>query len=145
MFLKKIHFLLSLVLISAVCVSAQAVHSPGKGSQERKDIVDALRVPVKKSLKQDVIFIINDLNVSGTWAFLGGAPQTPSGDAPDYSGTIYAEEFENGAFDNNIFALLRKSGSKWKVIKYFIGCTDVCYATWWKEYKAPKSIFPYTE
>jgi len=132
------------VLMAAATVSAQ-VHTPEKGSAERKAIVDALRVPVKKELKQDVIFVINDLNVSGTWAFLGGAPESPAGGPPDYSRTPYADEEENGAFDNNIFALFRKTGGKWKVVKYYIGCTDVCYATWWKDYKAPKAIFPYTE
>jgi hypothetical protein len=145
MFFKRISFALFILFSVSAGAYAQAVHSPEKGSKERKEIVDALRAPVKKELRQDVIFVINDLNVSGTWAFLGGAPQTPEGGAPDYSGTVYAEEEENGAFDNNIFALLRKTGGKWKVVKYFIGCTDVCYATWWKEYKAPKAIFPYTE
>jgi hypothetical protein len=142
---KRTYLALLLLFAVSACVSAQTVRSPEKGSKERKEIVDALRAPVEKKLKQGVIFVINDLNVSGSWAFLGGAPQKPGGGAPDYTGTDYEEEFENGAFDNNIFALLRKSGGKWKVVKYFIGCTDVCYATWWKEYKAPKVIFPYTE
>jgi len=30
-------------------------------------------------------------------------------------------------------------------VPYAIGCTDVCYAGWWKQYKAPKAVFPYTE
>lgn len=64
---------------------------------------------------------------------------------PDYSATEYREAIEGDFFDNNIFALFRKTGGKWKVVTYLIGCTDVCYATWWKDHKAPKSIFPYTE
>jgi len=30
-------------------------------------------------------------------------------------------------------------------VVYALGCTDVCYADWWRKYKAPKQIFPHTE
>lgn len=144
---KALWFLVALSML-AVSAAAQA-YTPEKGSKVRKDIIDALRAPVKEELKQDVVFVINDLNVEGNWAFLGGAPSRPGGGMgggmPDYSATEYQEAIDGGFFDNNIFALFRKSGGKWKVVTYQIGCTDVCYAFWWKEHKAPKSIFPYTE
>jgi len=107
--------------------------------------MDALRVPVERELKQKIIFAADDFRVSGNWAFLGGTPQTPTGDRPDYSRTIHVGAQQAGAFDNNIFALLRKTGSQWKVVKYMIGCTDVCYLDWAKRYKAPKAIFPGAE
>lgn len=140
---KAVCFLIFTALL-AVSAAAQ-VYTPEKGSKVRKDIIDALRVPVKKELKQDVVFVINDLSVDGSWAFLGGAPSKPGGGMPDYSATEYQDAIDGDFFDNNIFALFRKSGGKWKVVTYLIGCTDVCYATWWKDHKAPKSIFPYTE
>lgn len=143
--LKKSLVSLSIVLLFAWAASAQSVYTPEKGSDERKAILDALRVPVEKELKQKVQFAVNDFNVSGNWAFLGGEPQNSAGERPDYTGTEYAEAIEADMFDNNFFALLKKTGKKWKVVKYYIGCTDVCYATWWKDHKAPKAIFPYTE
>lgn len=132
-----------LALVSGLAVQAQSVYTPEKGSAERKQILDVLRVPVERELKQKIVFVADDFKVQGNWAFVGGSPQTPNGGEPDYSGTVYAEQ--QGAFDNNFFALFKKTGGKWRLVKYLIGCTDVCYADWWSRHKAPKAIFPYTE
>ncbi len=133
------------VLIAAVAagVSAQAVYTPKQGTAERKAILDALRVPVEREYKQKITFVIDEFKVQGTWAFLSGSAQTPDGDAPSLSGTMF--EGQEDFYDNNLFGLLRKSGSNWRVVQSAIGCTDVCYADWWRRFKAPKAIFPYTE
>lgn len=137
---------LSIFLITLACVvEGQPVYTPVKGSAERKLILDALRIPVEKELKQKIVFAAEHFNVAGNWAFLGGAPQSPDGGQPNYRGTPYQEAKDADMFDNNFFALLKKTGGKWKVVHYDIGCTDVCYADWWRRYKAPKAIFPYTE
>lgn len=133
------------LLILATGALAQGAYTPEKGSPERKAILDALRVPVERELKQKIVFNIENFNVLGNWAFLGGQPQTTEGERPDYRNTPYQEAVESDMFDNNFFALLKKTGGKWKVVTRAIGCTDVCYATWWKDHKAPKAIFPYTE
>ena len=140
--------LTSIILILAaisLAASAQTAYSPDKGSPERKAILDALRAPVERDLKQKVIFVTDHFKVQGTWAYVSGTPQNSTGGDPDYSRTKYADQFDTGAFDNNFFALLRKTGGKWKVTHYLIGCTDVCYLDWWRRYKAPKGIFPHTE
>ena len=137
--------LMIVVLLISAAAFGQAVYTPEKGSSERKAILDALRIPVERELKQKVVFNAENFNVSGTWAFLSGDPQSPLGGPPDYRGTQYQDAKDAGMFDNNFFALLRKTGGKWKVIRYAIGCTDVCYADWWQRYKAPKAVFPYTE
>ena len=141
--IKAIIFFLILISVPALSV-AQSVYTPEKGSAERKAIIDALRTPVERDLKQPVIFVLDNFNVSGNWAFVGGTPQTPDGKRPDYRRTKYADALDSGAFDNNIFALLKKSAGKWRVVTHLIGCTDVCYATWWKDHRAPKALFPYT-
>lgn len=138
-----IPFLLFLSFVSAAF--SQQVYTPEKGSSERKAILDALRVPVERDLKQRIVFVTDNFKVQGTWAFVGGNPQTPGGGDPDYRNTKYWEAVNAGAFDNNIFALLKKAAGKWKVVIYAIGCTDVCYADWWRRYRAPKAVFPYTE
>lgn len=143
--LKKFSISLLCVLIFAFGATAQTVYTPKKDSDERKLILNTLRVPVEKELKQKIQFAVNDFNVSGNWAFVGGEPQNMKGGKPNYKGTIYEEEVREGMFDDNFFALLKRTGKKWKVVTYALGCTDVCYATWWKEYKAPKVVFPYTE
>ncbi len=132
-------------MMAAIAASAQSARTPEKGSPERKAILDALRVPVEKELKQKIVFVTDHFKVQGTWAFVSGTPQTADGGRPDYRNTEYWDAADSGAFDDNFFALLRKIGGKWRVVTKAIGCTDVCYADWWSRYKAPKAIFPYTE
>lgn len=134
-----------LTLLFAVAAMAQNVYTPAKGSAERKAIFDALRIPVERELKQKIVFAAEHFNVAGRWAFVGGDPQSSDGGRPNYRGTEYQEAIDADMFDNNFFAILKKTGTKWKVVHYDIGCTDVCYASWWRRFKAPKSIFPYTE
>ena len=134
-----------LLLVLATSISAQPVYTPEKGSPERKAILDALRIPVERDLKQKIIFVADNFNVYGNWAYIGGTPQRPDGEAPNYSKTNYAAAVESGAFDNNFFALLKKTSGKWRVVTDSIGCTYVCYAGWWSRYKSQKKVFPYTE
>ena len=125
--------------------SAQAVSHPEKGAPERVAILDTLRGPVEAELNQKIVFVVHDLNVQANWAFLNGSLQTPNGGRPNFKITKYRQNEENGVMDSDVQALFRKTDGKWKVIVKAIGCTDVCYVDWWKRYKAPKAIFPYTE
>jgi hypothetical protein len=138
-------FTFTLVVMAGLgtALSAQSVYTPDKGSPERKAILDALRVPVERDLKQKIVFVASDFKVSGNWAFVGGEPTTPKGERPSLKGTAW--EGEEDLFDDNFFGLLRKRGGKWSVVAYALGCTDVCYADWWRRYRAPKTIFPHTE
>lgn len=138
--LKKSLITLSIVLIFAAAAFAQEVYTPEKGSVERAAILNVLRAPVEKELKQKIQFSIENLRVQGNWAFLGGAPQNTAGGEPNFRGTDYQGRIDVGAFDNNIFALFKKTGKKWKVVTYLIGCTDVCYLSWIDEYKVPKAV-----
>jgi hypothetical protein len=140
---KSLFSLLAIVILVTVSF-AQKVYSPEKGSAERTAILNALRTPVEKELKQKIQFSVEEFRSNGAWAFLSGEPQNMSGGRPNYKGTEYQSAIDSDAFDNNFFALLKKTAGKWKVVTYAIGCTDVCYATWWKDHKAPKAIFPYT-
>ena len=138
-------FGLLLLLAAASVASAQSAYTPEKGSPERKAILDALRIPVERDLKQKVVFVADNFKVQGNFAFVSGTPRNSGGEDPDYARTKYADQVDSGAFDNNFFALLKKTAGKWRVTNYAIGCTDVCYADWWRRYKAPKAVFPYTE
>jgi hypothetical protein len=141
--IKKLTYALFIVFIFSVSgVFAQTVHTPEKGSAERTEILNALRLPVEKLLNQKIQFAVDHFNVQGNWAFLDGKPQNSTGSEPNYKGTEYQEAIKAGMFDNNFFALLKKTGGKWRVVKYQIGCTDVCYLPWAKDYRAPKAIFP---
>lgn len=140
-FSRNFAYAILMVIFLAGGASAQAMYTPEKGSAERREILDALRGPIEKELNQKVIFVVNTFNVKGTWAFVSGEPQSEEGGRPDYTGTIYQEAAESDAFDDNFFALLRKTSGGWKLVTKAIGCTDVCYLEWWTDYKAPKAIF----
>jgi len=121
--------------------SGHDLHTPERGSDERKAIMDALRTPVEKKLRQQVIFKIDHLKVQNGWAFMLGKPQRLDGTPVDYSGTVYKSAVEAGAFDDSILALLHEVGGKWRVVQYVIGATDVPCVDWDKKYHAPKAIF----
>ena len=141
------------IAFSAITVSAQSggliqggtartgPYTPDRGSPERKAILDALRVPIEKQLKQSVIFKIDHLKVQSDWAFVLGQPQQPDGSRVDYSGTVYQEAVDAGAFDDGVIGLLRNTNGKWRVVQYVIGATDVPYVDWDKKYRAPRAIF----
>ena len=141
--LKRSSLFIAVSLFFVVAVSAQSASTPKEGSAERKAILNAIRVPVEKDLKQKVVFVVDHIKTQGSWAFVSGRPQKPSGGRIDLEGTMF--EGHEDIFDDNFFGLLRKRGGKCRVVTHALGCTDVCYATWWSDHKAPKSIFPYTE
>lgn len=115
--------------------------TPAKDSPERTALMDALRVPIAKELKQDVIFTVDKLKVQGDWAFFSGQPKNKDGGEPNWKITKYQEFIQNGDFEEGLHALLKNTDGKWNVVKYMMNCHDVCYLGWDKEYKAPKSIF----
>jgi hypothetical protein len=145
MYKRLVYWVMVTFCLGVTSLAAQTVTHPEKGSPDRAAILSTLRVPVETELKQKIVFVVHFINVQGNWAFFGADLQTPSGSRPNFKITKYRQDEENGAMDSNISALLKKTGGKWKVVTKAIGCTDVCYLDWWKRFKAPKAIFPYTE
>jgi hypothetical protein len=130
-----------LFFFAASSIFAQGVKTFAAGTPERKAVMDVLRGPVQSELNVPVQFVVNKLNVSGDFVFLVGVPQQKDGKAIDYTKSRYKEQYNSGAFDDGIVALLKRSGSSWKILSYEIGSTDVPYTCWWKQFKAPKEIF----
>ncbi len=140
--LKRNVCCLLLIFASGVTAAfAQKTSAPAKGSPERAAILDALRAPVGKELKQEVSFLTTNFKVQGNWAFVGGQARNAKGGKPNWKITEYQERIKADSFEDNLFALLKKTGGKWRVVTYMIGCNDVCYLGWDKEYKAPGAIF----
>jgi hypothetical protein len=119
----------------------EMVPSLQPGSAERKAILRALRVPVRKELKKQALFKVDHLKVQDQWAFMRGVLQQPQGKPMNYTGTPYQGAIKLGVFDDWICALLYKERGKWRVVTYVIGATDVAYDGWDKQYQAPASIF----
>lgn len=126
--------------VSSESYAQSGITTPKAGSAERKAIMDALRVPVQKFLKQKVIFVVNRLNLQRGWAFVIAVPEQPNGKPIDFSHTIYADAVRAGAFDGQAIGLLKKHGRQWRVVTYNIGATDVVYEDWDRKYGAPRAI-----
>ena len=135
--------LLTLFFITGALNVAAQTYEPAKGSAERKAVLDALRIPVERDLKQKIVFVADHFRVQGEWAFVSGRPTTTTGADPNLAGTAW--EGQEDLFDDNFFGLLRKRSGKWRVVAHALGCTDVCYLDWSSRYRAPKAIFPFTE
>ena len=136
--------ILGMVLLGSFSLLAGAqtkLYTPKAGTTERKAIMDALRVPVEKELHTKVIFEVPHLKVQDNWAFLRGIPRRSNGRPIDYRKTVYRKAVEEGAFDDEIAALLHKKRGKWTVTTYKIGSTDVAWEGWDQQYKAPSAIF----
>jgi hypothetical protein len=134
-------FLLLLIFSCSSARAQDAPQTPKPNSSERKAIIDSLRVPVEKQLKQKVVFRIRHLRVQNGWAFLEAVPQQPDGKPVDYTITPHRTAFEAGAFEDAILGLLRKEKGEWRVVVYDIGSTDYPVPQWQQTYKAPQGIF----
>ena len=135
------------ILLAVVCyvslgasAIAQKAHTPQPGSAERAAIMDVLRVPCERDLKQKVIFRVQHLRVAGDFALARVVPLRPGGGEIDYSKTKYREDMEEGAFDAEAEALLRRSGSGWQLLEWRFGASDTEVPLWLEKYGAPRSL-----
>lgn len=124
----------------ALNAAAQKVYTPKPGSSERAELMDAIRVPAKKDLGRDVIFVVNTLRVAGDWAYARVTPQRPDGGKIDFSRTRYRQQVEDGDFDPQGETLLRRRNGQWKAVEWVFGMTDVPSVAWPDKYPLPPSL-----
>lgn len=132
-------YIVSLMLFTAVVFPAHAQKS------DRAAILDAARSYFERAIGGKLIFKVSSLKQKGDWAFLVARPLRPGSKPIDWSRTSFAEAWREGAFDDEVIALLKRRGERWGVVEGVIGATDVPYGCWWKRHGAPKALFPYTE
>lgn len=60
-------------------IDKTGTHTPAKGSTERKAIMDALRVVVRKMSALEVIFVVRHLKVNNDWAWVEADPESADG------------------------------------------------------------------
>jgi hypothetical protein len=101
--------LLATLLLNGLCFSAQAsdsVLTPLPGDPLRQQLLDALRLEVKRTQGLDVVFVVRHLKVKNGWAWTHTQPQSLDG----------KNRYED------LSALLRLDGSNWTVAE--IPCTE---------------------
>jgi len=138
----RLWFLLATLAASLSLGSARAqrAHTPPAGSAERKAILDTIRATCERDLKQKVIFQVGLLNVAGDWAAARVTPVRPDGGSIDYRKTRYKEIDDEGAFDGEGEALLRRHGGSWQLLKWRFGASDTELSLWLDELGAPASL-----
>lgn len=133
--LKAVRFAaLALALPMSVVSALAATTTPG--GVERKAILDALRQPVQTELAQPVEFVVDRIVTSADWAFVIATPQRPGGAAIAWSKTVCA-----GDVSHLVGGLLRLENGAWTVRDMALCPTDVAWATWAEEHKAPAELF----
>ena len=111
------------------------------GSSERKAVMDALRGPAERDLKQPVIFKVEHLQVAGDWAFARVEALQPNGKPIDYSKTKYREAAEADMFGGGGEALLKRTNGGWSVVEWRFGATDTEVELWREKYQLPTGLF----
>lgn len=137
----KTFLLCTFLMLSGYIIQAQTDLSH-TNKPLRTLLLNTLRVPIEKELKQPVRFVVGVLKVEGEYAFFRGNTKDALGKDIDFSKTTYRELLEQGFFDGDATAaLLKKVNGKWSVMTYVIGPTDVAWANWSDEYHAPAVLF----
>ncbi|HLM69714.1 MAG TPA: hypothetical protein VK358_19380 [Longimicrobium sp.] len=121
----------------------QRPHTPPRGSPERQALMDALRETVGRELGKPVIFHVHQLRVLGDWAFVDVSPLQPDGSPFDFRGTPMEKAWREGFVDDFTYAVLRRQGGRWRVVRHAIGPTDVAWMAWEEELRLPRALFPY--
>jgi hypothetical protein len=113
---------------------AQRVTTPPAGSAQRSAILDVLRPSIETELHGRVEFVVDRLRVGRGWALLWATPQRPGGRAIDPR-VMPDHENRDGVM---VTALLHFTNSRWRVVDYQIGATDVWYCS--TEFPAPAAV-----
>jgi len=134
--------LILLVIPLGAAAAKDCPYTPKAGSAERKAIMDALREPAMKELKQPIVFVVAQFKICRDWAFLEATPQKPDGGPVDWSLGVYGDAVANDMCGSYIHALLVKNSGRWRVREYVICATDVPWVGWAEQYGAPAALFP---
>ncbi|GAA4734122.1 hypothetical protein [Flavisolibacter ginsenosidimutans] len=144
--MKLLLTVFSVLLLSTGFGQRKEDLTKNNASPERKAILNALKEALHPDLNLTPKLVVKKLVTKGGFAYFIGRVKNEKGGDIDFRKTAYKEAVKERVFDGDgTNALLRKTGNKWKVLTFVIGPTDVPWGCWWKEFKAPKDIFDYTE
>ena len=118
-----------------------SIWSPQRGTIERKMILDAARPAMQREIGGEIEFVVSVIRTDGRWSFVQAVPQRPGGGRIDWAHTKFANEWRNDMMSDIVMALLRKSGTRWQVVDFVIGPTDVFWVSWVSQYRLPEALF----
>lgn len=136
--MKRIVFLVFSMVIACMSMQAQVQDFKTKNSSnqaQRTQMLDLLRGEIKKSVRQEVVFVVDHFKVSGEYAWFEGTVQRKDGGQI----TFPDEDYECC----KATCLFVKRGSNWSIAEYGAFGTDVWWAGIGNRFpRAPRTIFP---
>lgn len=145
--------LISLVILITLTLGAKAGErtdyaTPAEGTALRKLLLDTIRVPTEQHLGQRVVFKVNTLRATDTWAFFVGVAVQPDGRPVDYRKSKPFKQdpkttkaiLDSGNLYGGVDALLEKDGAKWKIIAITYDATDVHWHDYDRRFGAPRKL-----
>lgn len=140
--MKLLSTLLGLPLL---CCAVMPASAAGEVSLAERDAIVATSTEAalaRLKLPAGALRLTPDqLRRSGDWAFLIANLRGTSGGRFDYAGTELHEAAQAGAVSDVCAALLRRDGTRWKVVDLAVGPTDVAWEDWATTHKAPTALF----
>jgi len=137
------------ILAAFLDAGAADYTTPKAGSELRKEILDAVRVPAEKYFGERVVFELEELRVADGYAFLHGKATQPDGKPIDYvrspeykSDPQRKELMRNGVLYGGVTALLKMKNKHWVVLEVTYDTGDVDWLEYDRKHGAPKSILP---
>lgn len=136
--MKRIVFLVFSMVIACMSMQAQVQDFKTKNSSnqaQRTQMLDLLRGEIRKSVRQEVVFVVDHFKVSGEYAWFEGTVQRKDGGQI----TFPDEDYECC----KATCLFVKRGSNWSIAEYGAFGTDVWWAGIGNRFpRAPRSLFP---
>jgi len=126
----KLLGLMVVTLCASFASTASAWQEPQRGSATRAALMDAIRPHVEWELGQPVVFVVDQLRVSGDVALGFLSPQRPQGVPIDLLSTpgVKRRSLEPNAMDGvSVAVLYRKLRNTWVAVHHSIGATDVWF------------------
>ncbi len=136
--MKKI-FLLGTLALSIVFtnkLSAQTVYDykvkTKDNAADRTKMLDILRARLYEEYRQEFVFVVDKLNVSGGYAWFQGEVRRNDGKPVQVDENVDCCHVE---------ALMKVSKGKWYIVEIVAFSTDVWWEDLWERTGAPKKIF----
>jgi len=125
----------TLIFLFVVARSASAkVRTPKPGSVERRAILDAVRKPYEKYVKEKTVFYDVAIRISGDWAYAQGDGRNINGGALKFWSPIA---------DPTMVATLKKRRGRWTVVYWGASSGEDAFYEAVKGSKgAPRELFP---
>lgn len=136
--MKRIVCIVFSMVIACMSMQAQVQDFKTKNSSnqaQRTQMLDLLRGEIRKSVRQEVVFVVDHFKVSGEYAWFEGTVQRKDGGQI----TFPDEDYECC----KATCLFVKRGSNWSIAEYGAFGTDVWWAGIGNRFpRAPRTIFP---